>query len=603
MQIIPAIHLKYKFYTTKIMKAIKQLKTMITGLVLMMVIMFTGQKVHSQFLGLSYADSTDGCINLPTEGFIHWNALAGPYTTGDSIDFAVDWGDGNITSYPNIQMFVGSNAQASTPTSHVYSTSGVFIIHITATDEFSTVFNYTDSILVNNDCGFVSGIVRLDDGDNIYEFTDQLASSVPIIVTTNLSNYGGYSGTGFYTITNIDHSATTYSIEVDPAWLTANGFTVVSPASGNYSFTTPPVSWSSYDFLLDCGASYSDASVSGYGWGFRPGMSDGNISIHLGNFTCDGTPANVDLSVDFDPMLTVGYINIPGYVITGNTITASISNISNYTSYQVYFTVPPGTPASTPLVFDLDIDVTNYTDMEPINNHYVINSEVRNSWDPNDKSTNVGPTIDANTTEEIFYNIRFQNMGNDYAYDIHIVDTIDSQLDLSTFQLETMSHQGSYSLDPITRIIVFNFPNIMLPWQTMSDPLSQGYVRYSIKENVGLPIGSEINNTACIYFDTNPAIITNTTSNTNATVGIEEVSKNPLFIYPQPANERFFISGVNKEEIINVYFMDINGKTINMMNGNNIDQGIQVSELPNGIYIVSVNTTKTTLQQKLIINH
>lgn len=194
-------------------------------------------------------------------------------------------------------------------------------------------------------------------------------------------------------------------------------------------------------------------------------------------------------------------------------------------------------------------------------------------------------------------------MGNDYAYDIHIVDTIDSQLDLSTFKLEAMSHQGSYSLDPVTRIIVFNFPGIMLPWQTMSDPLSQGYVRYRIKENVGLPLGSVLNNTAYIYFDTNPAIITNTTANTNATVGMEEMSQNPLFIYPQPTRERFFISGVNSEEVINVQLMDANGKTINMINGNNINQGIEVSALPNGMYIVAVSTTKTTLQQKLIINH
>ncbi len=585
------------------MKTQNQIKTILTGLVLSVLFIFTQQNAYSQFLGLTYADSSSSCVNYPNEGFIYWNVMAGSYATGDSIDFAVDWGDGNISNYDDIQMTVFSSAYASTATTHTYTIAGTYVIHITATDELLNVYNYTDTIIVSDQCGVVTGIVRLDDGDNVYEFTDILASSVPIILTTNLDNHGTNTSNGYFIIGSIDHAATSYEVKIDPAWLAANGFSVIVPTTGSYTFTTPPVPGVHYDFLLDCAGSYSDAEITGYGWGFRPGMSDGQLGINISNFTCDGTDANVDLSIEFDPILTVASYTLPGYTLSGNTITASISNIDNYAGYTVYFSVPPGTPASTPLVFDLDITVTNYTDMLPINNHYVVNSEVRNSWDPNDKSTNVGATIDANITEEIYYNIRFQNMGNDYAYDIHIADTIDSQLDLSTFKLESMSHQGSYSIDPITRIIVFNFPNIMLPWETLSDPLSQGYVRYSIKENPGLPVGSEINNTAYIYFDTNPAIITNTTANTNAVVGIEEISKNPLFIYPQPASDQFYITGVNSEDILTVTIMDANGKVIRTVKGNNISQGIQVNEFANGMYVVSVNTKNSVLQQKLIINH
>lgn len=355
---------------------------MVTGLVMTMIIVFTGQKVHSQFYyGLQHVDSLAACNNIPHDGYIYWQGIAASYVTGDSIDYFVDWGDGNNSSYLDNPIYLSAVAYSGISTSHTYTSTGTFVRLFTAIDEYSNSFSLFDTIIVGNACGFVSGNVRLDDGDNIFEFGDDMgASNIPIIVNTNLSNYGTNTSLGgWFDISSIDHSATSYEIKIDPLWLSANGFTVISPVGGSYTFSSPPIGWASYEFLLDCGASYSDASISGYGWGFRPGTADGFINFNINNFTCDGTPANVDLSVGFDPMLTLASTNIPGFSITGNTINASITNINNTVNYYAYFTVPPGTPSFTPLVFDLNIDVTNYTDAQPADNHYVINSEVRNS--------------------------------------------------------------------------------------------------------------------------------------------------------------------------------------------------------------------------------
>jgi hypothetical protein len=48
---------------------------------------------------------------------------------------------------------------------------------------------------------------------------------------------------------------------------------------------------------------------------------------------------------------------------------------------------------------------------------------------------------------------------------------------------------------------------------------------YSIKLLNNLPIGTQIKNTAYIYFDFNEAVITNTTVNTlSVNVGVEELN-------------------------------------------------------------------------------
>ena len=54
----------------------------------------------------------------------------------------------------------------------------------------------------------------------------------------------------------------------------------------------------------------------------------------------------------------------------------------------------------------------------------------------------------------------------------------------------------------------------MLPDSNTSEPLSHGFVQYSIQSVVGLQDSTVINNTAYILFDINPPVVTNTAINT-----------------------------------------------------------------------------------------
>jgi uncharacterized repeat protein (TIGR01451 family) len=584
-------------------------KSMLTAAIFCLLMLGTKTQVSAQFLGAYFfGDSTNFCVNTPGNAYAGWNGAAGTYVTGDTMEVDINWGDGNTDYYP-VNIITVSGGTAYIPginATHTYTTAGTFYVTVTAHDHYGYSNAINDSVMVVNYCGYTEGYVLYDDGDAVFEWgTDITANGVPLILTTSINTYGGNTDVwGHYNITNVDQNATTYHLEVDPAWLTANGFTVVNPAIGYYDFTTPPVNFNSYNFLLNCGGTFNDASVSGYGWGFMPAQNSGTLYIWLSNFSCSGTPANIDLSIDFDPMLTVASSTLAGYTVTGNTFNATVNGVNNYGFATINFGVPAGTPPFTPLVFDANINVTNYSDTYLANNHYIINSEVRNSWDPNDKSTNVAENIDANTTEEIYYTIRFQNMGNADATTVTIKDTLDSQFDIASFRLEAQSHAGSYSLNPTTRELVFTFPNIMLPPQSVDDAGSQGFVRYRITENTGLGIGTELNNTAYIYFDSNPAIITNTTSNINTSLGVEnEEAGSQVIIYPQPATSLFYIGGIPTEEVKTVSILDANGKIIQTVQASKLADGINISQLSSGMYFVNIETTQSSFTKKLCVQH
>ncbi|MGB0870760.1 MAG: T9SS type A sorting domain-containing protein [Flavobacteriales bacterium] len=140
---------------------------------------------------------------------------------------------------------------------------------------------------------------------------------------------------------------------------------------------------------------------------------------------------------------------------------------------------------------------------------------VRCSYDPNDKQVfpyygDSGYVL-PNTSLE--YLIRFQNTGNDTAFIVNILDTLDTSLDLSSFELVSYSHPIQFTIQPDSREISFLFEDINLTDTITDEPGSHGFVKYRIKTEDTIVVNTEITNEAYIYFDENPPIITNSTSN------------------------------------------------------------------------------------------
>ena len=165
------------------------------------------------------------------------------------------------------------------------------------------------------------------------------------------------------------------------------------------------------------------------------------------------------------------------------------------------------------------LNFKTYTEYEGTNSsqsstEFVYEQEVRCSYDPNDKLINPSRTGDyVLFNEELIYTVRFQNTGNDVAYDVRIEDEIDPNLDLSTFRILGSSHYEVLSTSIEDRLVTFDFRDIFLPDSTADKQGSNGHVMYAIKQLDSLNEFTPVENTASIFFDLNPPVITNTTKN------------------------------------------------------------------------------------------
>ena len=158
-------------------------------------------------------------------------------------------------------------------------------------------------------------------------------------------------------------------------------------------------------------------------------------------------------------------------------------------------------------------------------------STVRNSYDPNDLillprgyEVNQFTKRYIENGDQIEFIIRYQNTGNDTAYDIRIEQSFTESFSMEDFQLIESSYNGMVvnlaKDDP--RKITFYLSNIYLPDSAVDFEGSQGYIKYALKMD-SLEAWTKYTSYADIFFDLNPAVKTNTVFHTVA--GFFEVTR------------------------------------------------------------------------------
>jgi uncharacterized repeat protein (TIGR01451 family) len=112
------------------------------------------------------------------------------------------------------------------------------------------------------------------------------------------------------------------------------------------------------------------------------------------------------------------------------------------------------------------------------------------------------------------YTIRFQNIGTDTAFTVILRDTLPGNfLQLPTLQMVASSHNSFWELRPGGMLYV-KFASIGLPHAAVNAAGSMGFVRFRVRPQPTLAVGTVIPNRAAIYFDFNAPITTNTVGTT-----------------------------------------------------------------------------------------
>lgn len=227
--------------------------------------------------------------------------------------------------------------------------------------------------------------------------------------------------------------------------------------------------------------------------------------------------------------------------------------------------------------------------------------EIIDSFDPNDKMVSpsgitVNHYLEAGTTLE--YMIRFQNKGTDTAYTVVITDELSTYLDPSTIQWGLSSHPYTVRVTGTeTPVLEFTFNEIDLPHSAVDELGSNGFVKFKASTYDDLPIGTEINNNANIYFDFNLPILTNTAQTViydPDLLSVESYLVDDVAIYPNPSTGRITVEANNLKQV-DIY--NISGILLKSTENNEID----LSKLSNGLYLVKITTNKGNTTKKIIL--
>lgn len=416
----------------------------------------------------------------------------------------------------------------------------------------------------------------------------------------------------------------------------------LTDSTGNYLFKLPLGSYKTLipnlSPYLNCNpfvhnVTFTTAGIkssnNNFGLYFIPGIKDLRISItnyspaHPGAMALSQIDySNVGTDTIFNPYIK---FNADSNISTFFSNPVSDSSSINALYWNKPFLVPGQTgriiiynliPSTLIAGTQINVSATIYpiaTDTFPSDNTYNVSQPIVMSYDPNYKEVEPSGNVSTQFIADgsyLNYTIHFQNTGTAAAFYVDVKDTLDNNLDLSSFEFLSSSHNCIPQLNSYGyyKTIDFIFNAINLPDSSSNGPASHGFVKYRIKAKSNLQVGDSIKNAAQIFFDSNPPVPTNTV--TTAIIAPNGIINLPnknveLFVFPNPANNNVTIKlKLNKKENIQLALSDLMGKELYKFNAfsnsNLFEQQIDLSAFAKGIYIISAITDKEVLVQKII---
>ncbi|MCF6129198.1 T9SS type A sorting domain-containing protein [Flavobacterium sp. AS60] len=437
-----------------------------------------------------------------------------------------------------------------------------------------------------------SGEVNFNNGSFVYQINDS---------GNNL--YGASNNGSYYIYDANPGNSYDISFSINGSW------NLYYSSSTTYTnITLPTGSGAQYlDFPILEIAPFVDAAVYLNPTGQpRPGFTYSN-TIWYQNLGSQNI-TNGTITFTKHPTLSITSISQPGTTATSTGFTYDFTNLAPLESrfITIYLTVPtiPTVSLGDLVTNSVSVQIANDTNVS--NNTATMTQTIIGSYDPNDKMESHGGKIvyaDFTSNDYLYYTIQFENTGSASAEFIRVEDALDSQLDESTFEMLNASH--TVNTKRIGSQLTWHFYNIDLPPTSSNPSGSHGYITFKIKPKTGYAIGDIIPNTASIYFDYNPPIVTNTFDTEFVeTLGNPTFNANTISLYPNPANDSVTISNSNSnDKIATVVIYEVSGKRVYTLNKNTLSNiSIDVSHFARGLYLVElISEDNTKITKKLLL--
>ncbi|MEE9406594.1 MAG: T9SS type A sorting domain-containing protein [Polaribacter sp.] len=444
----------------------------------------------------------------------------------------------------------------------------------------------------------ITGTVSFDLDANGCDILDRKSINTKLTNTsTNTSNVTFTGNNGQYLLYTQEANNTLDIFSNFPSFFT------VTPTTQNVNFTGSGAT-QVVDFCITANTQVDDVKVSILPiTESRPGFQ---TTVRIFYENVGSTILSGDINLSFDDLKEI-FIGASETVVT-QTINSLSWNYTNLYPFEknfidVTFEINRPTDPTNPvnngdvLTYNCTINPTT-GDANSTDNTVIYNDITIGSYDPNDIIALEGNFINENQVSDFLnYRIRFQNTGTASAINIVVKNELDADLDWDSFQPITASHNYRISVTDDNKVD-FIFENIHLADSTSNELGSHGWIYYKIKPKSTFAIGDVIENTANIYFDYNPPVITNTYTTQIEEPIIPEIPDLRVKVYPNPT-KRFANIKVNlkgKLVVLNKYGVRVLKHRLKK-GVNTFDFGW----LRKGRYFLKIKSKKQVIHKKLII--
>lgn len=379
--------------------------------------------------------------------------------------------------------------------------------------------------------------------------------------------------------------------------LTTSSYTNLSVTEGsgvltyNFPITTVPCS----DLAV---------FVTNYSAAPRPGFIYQNY-VTYSNYG-NQTIASGTINFNKDTALKITAISQAGTTLTTNGFSFNFTNLLPNETRKILVSMQVPTIPTIALGNLLTNSATitiPVGDAIPENNSSSISQTIIGSWDPNDIVESHGEKIlhsSFTTNDYLTYTIQFENTGTASAINIKVNNILNTKLDESSIKMVASS--SSYVLDRVGKTLNWNFDGINLPPSIANTTTGKGYIVFQVKPKAGYAISDIIPSVANIYFDFNPAIVTNTwKTEFTTTLATNQFENADFVVYPNPTKNKVNIALKNNLHTIDAVIVnDILGKTILTKNVKNQNTEVDLSNFSNGVYFVKIKANGNEKIVKLI---
>lgn len=482
---------------------------------------------------------------------------------------------------------------------------------------FDTVLNLSRSyrldtaVYVNGPTGLISGYAFVDSlGTGIRTAGEPGLSGIYISISGPVSETTLTDSNGYYEFDGLPNG--NYFVSIwSPGiyWTTCGSLNSFLPPYANDTISNDSILNSNFGQQVNVTGNY-DLMIHP-GWlPAVPGF-DREYWIFYGN---EGSSAvnNVTITFQYDPSLIYdSSIYAPTTIdLINHTLTWNVGTLHSgdlwlggfVNNFFIYFTVPRSDTAGQLLYSSFNISPTS-GDCNTGNNFVTDVSPVTSSHDPNNKQANPYGSFVYSSDSAINYTITFQNTGTAPTHFVIVRDTLDPSLDWRTAILTGSS--GPCTFNNNNGALSFVLNPLVLP-DSAADPIhSIGFVTYSVKVKPGLALGTYIRNTAHVFFDYNPEVLTNTTTNTvtNPLAILSAKASGMVEVSPNPFTESTSISFSNSNsDEYSLQLFDMEGSLVRSLSTSGNRFEILRNGLAEGVYLYKLtnNRTKISVKGKVI---